>query len=181
MKYSDKIILKNGKTALLRNGVRDDGQAALDNFNLTHGETDFLITYPDENRLTAADEGEFLAQKEESEDELEIVAEVEGKIVGMAGINGIGASGKIKHRAEFGVAVAKDYWGLGLGRAMTEVCIDAARKAGFTQLELEAVAENESALSLYRKLGFIEYGRNPMGFRLRTGDYSELVYMRLEL
>ena len=43
MKYYQEIKLKNGKTAILRNGVGEDGQAVLDIFNLTHEETDFCF------------------------------------------------------------------------------------------------------------------------------------------
>ena len=64
---------------------------------------------------------------------------------------------------------------------MTEACIACARAAGYVQLELEAVAENERALALYRSLGFVEYGRNPKGFRSRLSGWQELVLMRLEL
>ena len=56
-----------------------------------------------------------------------------------------------------------------------------ARTAGYVQLELEAVAENKSALALYRSVGFVEYGRNPKGFRSRLTGWQELVLMRLEL
>ena len=87
----------------------------------------------------------------------------------------------MRHRAEFGISVLKDYWGLGLGRALTAACIQCAREAGYAQLELTAVAENQSALSLYRSLGFEAFGRNPKGFRSRTGRYQELIYMLLEL
>ena len=52
---------------------------------------------------------------------------------------------------------------------------------GYVQLELEAVAENEHALALYRSVGFAEYGRNPRGINLRTRGYCELVLMRLKL
>ena len=50
-----------------------------------------------------------------------------------------------------------------------------------TKLELEVVAENERAVEMYKRAGFIEYGRNPKAFRLRTGEYQELIDMRLEL
>ena len=48
MKYNKAILLKNGKTCLLRNGTEQDAQAMLTNFRLTHSETDFLTTYPEE-------------------------------------------------------------------------------------------------------------------------------------
>lgn len=43
------------------------------------------------------------------------------------------------------------------------------------------VADNERALSLYRRAGFEEYGRNPRGYRSVSSGYQELVHMRLEL
>ena len=75
----------------------------------------------------------------------------------------------------------KSYWGLGIGRALTEACIECAGAVGYVQLELEVVAENKSALALYRSVGFQEYGRNPKGFRSRLTGWQELVLMRLEL
>ena len=42
-------------------------------------------------------------------------------------------------------------------------------------------AENETALALYRKAGFTEFGRNPRGLRKKDGQLQTLVYMRLEL
>ena len=47
--------------------------------------------------------------------------------------------------------------------------------------ELEVVADNERAVSLYRCAGFEEYGRNPRGYRSAAAGYQELVHMRLEL
>ena len=181
MKYYQEIKLKNGKTAILRNGVGEDGQALLDIFNLTHGETDFLLSYPDEISLSADGEADFLKKKTESENEIEIIAIVDGEVAGTAGINALGNKYKVKHRVEFGIAIMKKYWGLGLGGALTKACIDCAKEAGYTQLELDVVAENEGAISLYKKMGFTEYGRNPKGFKSRISGYQELVYMLLDL
>ena len=47
MKYSGKIIARNGKEVYIRNGLASDGSAVLDNFNLTHAETDYLLSYPE--------------------------------------------------------------------------------------------------------------------------------------
>ena len=55
----------------------------------------------------------------------------------------------------------QEYWGLGIGRVLMEASIDCARQAGYTQLELEVVADNERAVSLYRRAAFEEYGAQP--------------------
>lgn len=181
MKYNKIITLKNGKEAILRNGEFADGEAVFVNFNETHAETDYLLSYPDENSFNAQQEAEFLKNKTESPNEIEIVALVDGVVAGTAGIEAVGAKYKLKHRAELGIAILKEYWGLGLGKALMEACIECAKEAGYTQLELNVVAENERAVVLYRKMGFVEYGRNPRGFNSRVSGYQEVVYMLLEL
>lgn len=181
LKYNKIILLKDGRKYCLRNGTENDAHEVLDVFNLTHAETDYLLTYPDENSFTVEQEGAFLKAKTESSNEIEIVAVVDGKIAGTAGIDAVGNKYKTKHRAEFGIGIAKEFWGLGLGRALTEACIECAKEAGYTQLELEVVSDNASAISLYKKVGFVEYGRNPKGFNSRISGYQELVYMKLDL
>ena len=175
MKYNKTILLNNGTECCLRNGIESDGKAVFDNFNLTHGETDYLLSYPDENSFDAVQEGQFLKEKTESKNEIEIIAVIDGVI------EAIGSKYKVKHRAEFGISVAKAFWGLGIGRALMEACIECARKAGYIQLELNAVLDNRRAISMYESAGFVEYGRNPKGFNSRTGGFQEVVYMRLEL
>ena len=174
-------MLKDGRECCLRNGTENDAQEVLDVFNLTHAETDYLLTYPDENSFTVEQEGAFLKAKTESSNEIEIIAVVDGKIAGTAGIDAVGNKYKIKHRAEFGIGIAKEFWGLGLGRALTEACIECAKEAGYIQLELDVVSDNASAISLYKKVGFVEYVRNPKGFNSRISGYQELIYMKLDL
>lgn len=181
MHYCETITLKDGRTCVLRNGTEQDGAAALDVFLCAHAQTDYLRTYPDEGGLNDEQEARFLQEKTESADEIEIVAEIDGVIVGSGGIERVGSCEKVRHRAEFGVSILRAYWGLGIGRALTQACVDCAKKAGYAQLELDVVAENERAIALYQSLGFVEYGRNPYGFRSRTSGWQELVLMRLEL
>ena len=181
MEYHQVIILKNGIECCLRNGMEGDAQAVLDNFNLTHGETDYLLSYPDENSFDVAQESQFLKEKSESENEIQMVALVDGAVVGTAGIETVGSKYKVRHRAEFGISVAKEYWGLGIGRSLTAACIECARAAGYVQLELNVAAGNARALAMYQKAGFVEYGRNPKGFRSRIAGFQEVISMRLEL
>ena len=181
MRYSKTVLLKDGRACIIRNGTERDAQGVWDNFVLTHGETEFLTTYPEEVTFTLEQEEAYLKKKEESNRDAELLAEVSGKVVGTAGICGINASEKTRHRASFGISIAKAWWGLGIGRALTEACIECAREAGYLQLELEVVADNRRATELYKSVGFIEYGRNPKGFRSRNSGWQENVLMRLEL
>ena len=181
MKYSEEIILKNREKIIIRNAAASDGGAVLEIFNLTHTETDYLLSYVDESQHNPENEAEFLKKKEESQNEIELSAIANGRVVGLSGISAVGAKYKVRHRAEFGISVIKEYWGLGIGRALMDACIKCAKEAGYIQLELSVVADNQRAISMYKSTGFVEYGRNPKGFNSRESGFQELVFMRLEL
>ena len=181
MQYEKTVVLKNGKSCILRSGRGDDAKAVCDIFRKTHQETDFLLSYPEEGSMTEESERQFLEEKEQSDRAVEICAFLDGHLAGFAGIDAVGGKEKIRHRAEFGISVEKAYWGLGIGRELTLACIECAKKAGYSQVELDVVADNSRAVSLYESVGFREYGRNPRGFRSRVSGWQELVLMRLEL
>ena len=181
MRHAKTVLLRGGVELLVRNAVASDARALRDIMQRTHAETDYLLSYPDEQSVDDEQEARSLEETERSGNEVELVAVVDGKIVGSAGVTAVGSRRKVAHRARFGISVLKDYWGMGIGRVLMEASIDCARQAGYTQLELEVVADNERAVSLYRCAGFEEYGRNPRGYRSEAVGYQELVYMRLEL
>lgn len=180
MQYEKEIILKDGAKCLLRGAGEADAAEVLRTFDLTHAETDYFLTYPEENSFTVQEEAKFLKARSESKNAIEIAAFVDARIAGTAGIDPIDDKEKIRHRADFGIAIEKAYWGRGIGKALTLACIECAKQAGYLQIELEVVAENASAVRLYESVGFQEYGRNPRGFRSRSG-WQTLVLMRLEL
>ncbi|SIA55834.1 ribosomal-protein-alanine acetyltransferase RimI [Mycobacteroides abscessus subsp. abscessus] len=181
MRYAKTVRLTGGVELLVRNAVASDARALRDIMQRTHAETDYLLSYPDEQSVDDEQEARLLAETERSDNEVELVAVVDGKIVGSAGVAAVGSRRKVGHRACFGISILKEHWGMGIGRVLMEASIDCARRAGYTQLELEVVADNQRAVSLYRRAGFEEYGRNPRGYRSASAGYQELVHMRLEL
>ena len=181
MEYNKTITLKDGRLCLLRNATSSDAKNVLENFNKVHAETDFLLSYPNEKGFSIDEEIEFLKNKQFSSSEIQICSIVNNKIIGLAGISSVGLREKIKHRSELGISIEKEFWGLGIGRALTKACIDCAKSAGYKQIELEVVAENFSAIAMYKNFGFEEYGRNPRGFYSRYTGWQELVLMLLSL
>ena len=60
MEYHKTITLKDGRACTLRNGTAEDGQALLKIFNLIHTQTDYLLTYPEEDECCFEDEAMWL-------------------------------------------------------------------------------------------------------------------------
>ena len=170
--------MKNPPYEIVR-AQAEDAAALLEYLKIIGGETDNLSFGPEGVPLDEKTERAYLTMQAESHDNIQLLAKVNGEIIGTASLNR--KPNRMHHRAEFGISIAKEFWGLGIGQALTAACIDCARKAGYAQLELDVVADNASALALYKKFGFVEYGRNPKGFRSRNTGYQELVLMRLAL
>lgn len=181
MEYHNSVILNSGQKCIIRSAKYADGPEVLDLFMRSLSESDYLLSYPEECGLDAKQESEFLQARADSADEVMLLALIDHTVAAMASISPVGKKEKVKHRAGFGVAVSKEYWGLGIGKALTSACVECAEKAGYKQIELEAVADNSRAAELYRHMGFLEYGRNPMGFISKHSGVQELVYMRLVL
>ena len=181
MEYCKAVTLKNGKACIIRNGTEEDAEGVLSSFIVTHGQTDFLSTYPDETTITPEQEKAYLKMKAENDRAVFLVAEADGVITGTALVDCVRDTEKARHRASFGISIDKAWWGIGIGRAMTEACIECARIAGYSQMELAVVSENERAIALYKSVGFAEYGRLPKAFRPRKGGWQEDLLMRLDL
>ncbi len=72
------------------------------------------------------------------------------------------------------VAVHPSRRGTGLGRALLELAEAEARRAGFDSVYLYTHEKMTENLSLYSRIGYVEYDRH------RLGDFS-LVYLRKDL
>jgi len=89
---------------------------------------------------------------------------------------------KIRHKGDvFGMYVAQEHAGRGVGTALLSHLIDEARREpGLEQLELTVTETNVAARTLYQKAGFRSFGIEPRA--IRVGDtYFEKSHMILFL
>ena len=177
-----EFTLKDGRKALLLNPEEEHAQGLLDYLIKSAEETDFLLRYPEEcGRYTLEGEKKLLESMKSSPNDLFLTCTVDGKVAGNCHLM-MNDRIKTKHRANVAIALLKDYWGLGIGTAMFEAMIDVASKTpDLMQLELEVVEGNERGLGLYKKMGFVEYGRRENAIRLKDGTllYETLMVRKL--
>lgn len=82
----------------------------------------------------------------------------------------------------FGVYVAPEARGSGVGRALLEALIARARQAGdIEQLILTVESGNQKAITLYRSLGFTRYGSHPHALRFADGTFLDEDLMHVTL
>lgn len=84
--------------------------------------------------------------------------------------------GRCGHICNASYAVKGTMRGQHIGEALVKHCIEKARELGFGILQFNAVvATNESALRLYKKLGFTQLGVIPKGFLMKDGHYEDII------
>ncbi len=182
MRFPEReVVLKDGRTCILRPNAPDLAEEMLEYLKKTSAETPFLLRNPDEVNYTLEGEKEILGQLLENPYHIMMAAVVDGKVAGNGSIGGIGEKRKIRHRCSLAIALYEEFWGLGIGTAMINYLLELAKGIGWTQCDLEVVAENEQAQSLYRKCGFIESGRRHNALRFDDGTYHDEILMYKDL
>ena len=89
---------------------------------------------------------------------------------------------KLRHRAGIGISVLRDFWGQGIGTALLETVIEAARRnPNLLQIELEFIEGNHRARRLYEKMGFRIVGLHPNAIQLKDGTLLHEYLMALPL
>jgi RimJ/RimL family protein N-acetyltransferase len=103
------------------------------------------------------------------------------QLVGMAGLHRFELK-KVRHKAEiWGMFVAPEQQGLGLGRALLQAAIDQAHNIpGIELLLLTVAGYNEKAKNMYAALGFEAWGFEPRAMKYE-GEYYDDVQMCLLL
>jgi putative acetyltransferase len=109
--------------------------------------------------------------------DLGLVAELDGEVVGSAGLHPVGVAARRRHTMMLGISVAGHAQGKGVGTAlMAALCDYADRWAGILRVELTVFEDNQRALALYRKFGFEVEGKH-RAYAMRDGSYVDAMFM----
>ncbi|WP_147386747.1 GNAT family N-acetyltransferase [Fusobacterium pseudoperiodonticum] len=131
----------------------EDYKELLDFMKKVKGETNFLLGYPDEIKLSYEDEKEHIKKVKTSETSNYFVVMKNNKMIGCIGFNGNTAR-KMKHYGTIGISVLKEYWGRGIATTLLEKLISWSKEKGIKKINLDVFENNERAIKLYEKFGF---------------------------
>ena len=83
--------------------------------------------------------------------------------------------GRCGHICNASYAVRSEKRGLHIGEKLVLDCLEQGKKHGFGVLQFNAVvATNVHARHLYERLGFVQLGTIPNGFRMKDGSYEDI-------
>lgn len=83
--------------------------------------------------------------------------------------------GRCGHICNASYAVSRESRGLHIGEKLVIDCLAQGKAAGFKVLQFNAVvATNIHARHLYERLGFVQLGTIPKGFRMKDGHFEDI-------
>jgi len=102
---------------------------------------------------------------------------VKDEIVGQLGLHTFPNHPRRRHAGQIGMAVRDDWHGKGAGTALMGAAVDLADKwLNLTRLELDVYTDNEPAIRLYKKFGFVIEG-TLVRYAYRDGQYVDTYAM----
>lgn len=85
------------------------------------------------------------------------VAVADGKVVGWCDV-AVRPRSTQRHSGVLGMGVTRDHRGKGIGRALMQATLSAAKASGMRRIELTVRVDNQPAKRLYESFGFVTEG-----------------------
>lgn len=126
--------------------------------------------FPQESELTVESAGQFFGEQSYCAVAVDELNKVSGLYI--LHPNNVGRCG---HICNASFAVSKNCRGLHIGEKLVKDCMLQGKELGFKILQFNAVvASNIHARHLYERLGFVQLGVIPNGFRMKDGTYQDI-------
>lgn len=168
---------KKGNHIVIRYPNASDAAAMCEYINTLSKERTFIRFQGEE--ISMEDEERYLSEqlaKIEQNKSVQLLVFCNDQLIGNSQLD-------IKDRTEshegvFGISLAKDYRGEGIGRLLMHYVLEEAEKhmPGLRIVTLSVFGDNPVVQELYQKMGFVEFGRLPEGV-LHKGQYVDHIYL----
>ena len=169
--------LKTGENLIIRTAKPDDAQALLEHARTILAEDLYNITTVDEFKMTAEKEREWIQAHFDNPAHIVLLAEVNGSLTGLLHFEN-GSRKRLAHKGTLHMSIQPEARGKGIGTALLQSLIAWAKENPVIEkLTLTVFAANQPAISLYKKMGFIEEGRRIQGIKVGDAKYVDEILM----
>ena len=162
---------------LIREAEPGDAVELVTFLNRVSLETDFTSLDGDGILLTGEEMEIFLNKQASSDNQISLLAFLNGKIAGIVNITADQRK-RVRHIGDLFIVIGKRYWNNGLGSLLLEEAIEWAQASGILRrLQLTVQTRNQAAVHLYQKHGFIIEGRQERGAYIEEGEFIDVYLM----
>ncbi|MGC5776565.1 GNAT family N-acetyltransferase [Paenibacillus pabuli] len=166
----------NGLTFTIRSAdEKDSGEISSLRVQMD-GETENMDREQGEGFIDSTGFEEIIRLDKEKQRNLFLVAIVKEQIVGFSRCEGVDLK-RFSHKVEFGVCIAREFWGYGMGKKLLETSMNWADTNGIEKMTLNVLGTNDKAMELYKRMGFEIEGTLKRDRRHADGQYYDTVVM----
>ncbi|MBN2795752.1 MAG: GNAT family N-acetyltransferase [Clostridia bacterium] len=170
------FTMKNGTPYEIRKAKVSDAEKLIQYINTIAGESDNLTFGIGEFEMTIEKEEVFLRSYEDHENAIMLLALVEDEIISCMSYEG-GRRPRVRHVGEFGISVSEKYWNQGVGYEMLKQLISWAEQSKYCEkMNLKVREDNEKAIHLYEKMGFVKEGLLLKDMKI-NGEFTNCYFM----
>lgn len=168
----------NGMNITIRHLRRDDVELLLSYINILSKEQTFIMYQG--RQLVFEGEKKYVndfVDKAEEGHAVKLMMFHGNILIGMGDITRSSFEAE-PHVGNFGISIAKEWRGKGLGSFLMDKTLEEAQKTmtGLKIILLGVFSNNPIAENMYKKKGFMKYGNLPKGL-LHKGEYIDHIYM----
>jgi len=154
--YRKEIMLIDGRRLTVKEAEETEANELIRFISIVGCESKFLTYDPDEYKIRNIDEKKFIRSFRKSDNQAILIGRVQNEIVGHLVFRS-GILQRVRHIGEAGISVSKKNWGIGIGTLMMNALLDWAKKSKvIRKVKLRVRSDNNRAIAVYKKVGFIE-------------------------
>lgn len=177
--FEKDVKLLNGNILSLRNAITSDAETVVNFFKVTSDESENLSFSSDEYFVTPYEEKIVISNLNKNSKTIMILGFIDDVLCCIAELNS-SVEIRLSHNTEYSITVLKNFWGIGIGSAVTNEIIDFAKDKNVKNIVLSVRGENSSAINLYKKYGFKTVGIKK-DYIYIDGKYDDEISMQLQL
>ena len=164
---------RDGRRWTVRPGRPTDGRALAHLFAVVRGEGRWLIATP--GTISEPSEAFWISELIGASQSLALVAESDGEIIGNVLIS-VDRGRATEHIGVLSICIAIDWRDVGVGSELVSGAQAWARERGIRKISLGVFPDNERAIAVYERRGFVREGIRRQQYR--SGDeYRDEVLM----
>jgi RimJ/RimL family protein N-acetyltransferase len=160
-----RLMTGDGRRWLLRPARPTDGSELARLFAAVRAEGRWLITAP--GVVGDPSEGFWISEMIRSAEHLALVAEADADVVGNVLVS-TDRNRATEHVGTLAICIADGWRDVGIGSALVAAAQDWVRDRGLRKLALGVFPDNERAIAVYERAGFVHEGLRHLQYR--SGD-----------
>ena len=162
----------DGRRWTLRPGRPTDGRALARLFADVRTEGRWLITTP--GAISEPSEAFWIGELIRAEESMVLVAEADGEVVGNVLVS-VDRGRATEHIGVLSICIAADWRDVGIGTELVAGAQSWARERGLRKLSLGVFPDNERAIAVYERRGFVREGVRRQQYRSNDEFRDELL------